>query len=337
MNPYLALAIGAVLGVGVPWLLVRMLVPSLEDGRKVRNFQGREVYLGLGTVWLVWAGCAIVGGVTFASQGGSMRPSVLPLLTLAGPLALVAFALGMVDDALGTSAARGFRGHLRALAKGRLTTGGLKLFGISLASLVVALVMSQISPWAGHHGANGRILNVGLALIAGAAIALTSNLVNLTDLRPGRALKTYSMLSLVGVVSTGLLMPTTSSAIAAGFSPAPGFERWVDVLVLGLFVLGPVFAVWRYDLAEMGMLGDGGANPMGAVAGLLVVAGLPLWGLLVYFAVMLAVNLASERISFSAVIDGNNFLRWLDSVGRRGPLPDEVLLKTDTHGEHNPE
>jgi len=65
------------------------------------------------------------------------------------------------------------------------------------------------------------------------------------------------------------------------------------------------------------MLGDAGANPMGAVAGLLIVAGLTPWATVAYFAIMLALNLASERVSFSKVIEGNALLRRLDALGRR--------------------
>ncbi len=83
-----------------------------------------------------------------------------------------------------------------------------------------------------------------------------------------------------------------------------------------LFLLGPVAAVWRYDVGERGMLGDAGANPMGAVAGMLIVAGLPAWGVVVYFAVMLALNLASERYSFSRLIESNAVLGRLDMLGR---------------------
>jgi len=74
--------------------------------------------------------------------------------------------------------------------------------------------------------------------------------------------------------------------------------------------------VWRYDLGEQGMMGDAGANPMGAVAGLLIVAGLPAWGTVVYFVLMLALNLASERVSFSRIIESSALLSRVDAFGR---------------------
>lgn len=297
------LAASALLGVAIPWLFMRMLVPSLAEGRITENYRGRQVFLGLGTVWLVWSGCAIVAG----SLMGWSQASVLPVLTLAGPLALACFTLGLVDDAFGTAGARGFRGHLGALRHGRLTTGGLKLLGISAASYVVAVVIAQLSV-----GAEAPGLGLLVALPSGAAIALTSNLVNLTDLRPGRALKSYVVLGILGVISTAVLL---GGVAAPGVEPSAA-QVVVDSLALLLFVLGPVLAVWRYDLGEQGMLGDAGANAMGAVAGLLIVAGLPFYGVLAYLAVVLALNLLSERYSFSRVIEGNRVLRRIDALGR---------------------
>jgi len=308
------------LGVAIPWLGMRMLVPSLSESPSATspNYCGRPVFYGLGIAWLIWAGSAIVGGVV-ASGTGTMQ--TLAVLTLAGPLALVAFALGVVDDAYGTSSTRGFKGHLKAMLGGRLTTGGLKLVGIGTACLVVSLVVGQVAPW----GADGsgptfarRLVGV---LVAGAAIALTSNLVNLMDLRPGRALKSYSVLAVLGAV----VCPIGLRHLA-GASGQPAIVV-VEMLALAVFAVGPVVATWRYDLGERGMLGDAGANPMGAVAGLLIVAGLPLWALLGYFAVVLGLNLASERVSFSQVIESNRALRWLDTLGRL-PATAETLGKS---------
>lgn len=303
--------VALVLGFAVPWGFMHLLVPALSQGRVAENYRGRPVFLGLGIVWLVWAGCAIVAGVI----GGMIGPgSVLPIFTLSGPLALVAFALGMVDDALGTGADRGFRGHFRALAKGRMTTGMLKLVGVGTASLVVALVVSEFAPWGGGELMRGELTTSGISgvVLATAAIALTSNFVNLTDLRPGRALKAYSMLALVAAV----LLAVSLGDIASAASPVQPPDRVATFVTAALMLLGPAAAVSRYDLGELGMLGDAGANPMGAVAGMTIVLTLPLWGLALYTFVLLALNLASERVSFSAVIEHSAPLRWVDGLGR---------------------
>lgn len=307
----LTLAVAVILGVCVPWLATRMLLPTLTDGGAPRlsNYRGRPVVYGLGVVWFVWAGCATVAGVVLSGSFGVT--SVLAVLTVAGPVALVAFGAGLVDDAYGNSASKGFRGHLKALARGRLTTGGLKVLAIGMASLVAALSVAPFASW-GTGGA-WTASAVARALVAGAAIALTSNLLNLTDLRPGRALKAYVLLAVLGVISTGLLFASS----AGGVKLPEGGGRLVDVLSLGLFVLGPVFAVWGFDLGEVAMLGDAGANPMGVVAGLLIVLGLPLWALFAYAAVVFALNLASERVSFTRVIEANAVLSRIDRVGRR--------------------
>lgn len=299
------LGVAALLGVVLPWVAMRMLVPSLRKGPTAENYRGDSVFLGLGVVWLIWSGAAVAGGTVFAVLGSDA--SVLPILLLAGLLSLVVFAFGLVDDAYGTGASRGFRGHLRELRRGRLTTGGLKLFGISVASYAVSVVLAPVS-----MGEDVGGLAYILALPAGAAIALTSNFVNLTDLRPGRALKVYTVLAVAGILSTVLLLGHGAGASVTS-EPA---RTALDLAALGLFVLGPVVAVYRYDFGGLGMLGDAGANPMGAVAGMLVVVGLPLWALGVYLVLMLALNLASERISFSRVIERNPLLSWLDMLGR---------------------
>ncbi|MGB4593880.1 MAG: hypothetical protein WBI63_08930 [Coriobacteriia bacterium] len=308
LDALLAIVLACVLGYVVPWGFVAMLAPALRTSERafVTNYRGRQVFLGLGLAWLVWAGCAIIVGTVSVSAFPAVATATV--FTLAGPLALVAFALGMVDDALGSSEARGFRGHLMALINGRLTTGGLKLIGIGAASVVVSFVLSDISPWGA--GWRGGIQVVFPALLAAAAISLTSNFVNLTDLRPGRALKVYSVLALAGVISVVLGLGPVAMRFVGVRSPL------VELLVLSIMLLGPVLAVWRYDLGEEGMLGDAGANAMGVLAGMFIVAGLPLWALAVYAAVLLGLNLLSEHVSFSALIERTTLLAWLDSLGR---------------------
>lgn len=303
--PIVIPVVALVLCVGVPVAFMRMLVPALEHRRGVANYRGTEVFAGLGVVWVIWAGCAIVCGVVAATLDGR---SALVVLTLLGPLALVASALGLVDDVYGSAEDRGFRGHFRALVRGRITTGMLKLIGIGVASLVVAAVLAPIAPWS--LGLTG-IARVAGIVVAALAIALTTNLVNLMDLRPGRALKVYAILVVAGVpfVTATIFGGPVSAASEVTLSAVSG-------IALTAALLGPVFAVWRFDLTERGMLGDAGANAMGAVAGALLVIAIPLWSLALYSAALLGLNLLSERVSFSAVIERTAVLRWLDRLGR---------------------
>lgn len=300
-----AIAFGfAVFGaVVVPWVGMRMLMPTLEaaDTGAVTNFRGRRVVYGLGLVWVLW-----VIGVQFSSallelvslrlwSAWQFPPSGAGFEQLGAPvLVLGALVLGFADDVFGTSADRGFRGHIAALRRGRLTTGGLKLLGIGLLAAAVTLPRALMAPaeTSGFAVAADWIL-------ATLAIALSANFVNLTDLRPGRALKVYSAMATALVV-----LP------AIGY----GFAGSASALVL---LLGPVVAVYRYDLGERAMLGDAGANAAGALVGWVAVQMLAAWWMLaLYVALMLALNVASERISFSRVIEGNPVLSWLDGLGR---------------------
>ncbi len=124
---------------------------------------------------------------------------------------------------------------------------------------------------------------------------------NLFDLRPGRATKVYLV----------LLVPALLALWFGLLDPAPSV-----LAVMALLVLGPVFATWRFDLGERAMLGDAGANAMGALVGYLFAVSLPLPWLAVVAVVLFALNLASEKVSFSRVIEGNRILAAVDRAGR---------------------
>jgi hypothetical protein len=70
------------------------------------------------------------------------------------------------------------------------------------------------------------------------------------------------------------------------------------------------------DLGERSMLGDCGANALGAGVGTAAASALPPPLRVVALAGVVALNLASERVSFSAVIDRHPALRWIDQWGR---------------------
>ncbi len=94
----------------------------------------------------------------------------------------------------------------------------------------------------------------------------------------------------------GCLVEPTGGAWSAGLAGAAG-------------------AALPLDLHERGMLGDAGANAIGAVVGVLLVTG-PAWLIWALAVVLLVLQAASERVSFSRVIEGNRWLRAADRFGR---------------------
>lgn len=202
----------------------------------------------------------------------------------------VSAALGALDDDRGTASARGLRGHASAVLRGEVTTGALKVLGIGAAGLLAGALVRGDSHGTGHRSATGTLFEVGLA---GGVVAGTANLVNLLDLRPGRALKAALLLALVETrhARTG----------------APG---------LGPCLAGTALVAMPADLAEATMLGDAGANALGALLGLAAAQRCSRRGLVLRLGVLVALTAASERVSFTRVIAATPGLRELDALGR---------------------
>ena len=269
-------------GVGL-WTTPHVLAGLAGSSLSRVNYRGRTVVAGLGLP-LVLGLLAWATPLALAARLDPLRAARIDLLTPSGLAVVVAglafLILGLADDLIEDAGSRGFRGHLRALAAGKLTGGGIKLLGGVLAALVVASL-------AAPERRTAWLLPLGAAVVAS-----TANVANLLDLRPGRCTKVF--LPLWGA---GCLLDPPGGAWSAGLA-------------------GAALAGLPFDLREKGMLGDAGANALGAVVGTLLLAG-PVWLLLAALAVLLALQLLSERVSFSRVIDGNRVLRAADRFGRR--------------------
>jgi hypothetical protein len=188
-----------------------------------------------------------------------------------------AAAFGAYDDLAGSGDRRGFSGHLGALRHGEVTTGAVKLGGIGVTGVISAAL-------AGGSPAD-VVINAGL--VAGGA-----NLLNLFDLRPGRAIK-------VAAASGGLLGAAGQGSVAAPLAAA--------------------LALLPEDLGERAMLGDAGANALGAMLGASA-AGLSRPARIALLAGIAGLTAASEKVSFTKVIERTPALHRLDMLGRR-PAP----------------
>lgn len=218
------------------------------------------------------AGPAVVAGLAV----GTIVADTLPLSRRAALASLLAGvgAVGTYDDLYGAAGIKGIRGHLRALGDGEVTSGTVKFAFIPAAGISCAALLGR-----------GR----STLLLDGALVATTANLVNLLDLRPGRALK--------------VVIATCAAALAS-----PGGQ-------LAAPALGAGVAALPADLAGNAMLGDCGANALGAAVGCVVVSAVPAPWRVLALAGGCGLTLASERVSFTEVIEHHPVLSRIDAWG----------------------
>jgi UDP-N-acetylmuramyl pentapeptide phosphotransferase/UDP-N-acetylglucosamine-1-phosphate transferase len=229
----------------------------------------------------------LLGGPALAASATASAVLGAPAGTRAAAalVGTVAGVVGGYDDLAGARPEqvrdKGLAGHLAALRAGRVSAGAVKVAGIGAAAAAAAVLTRRGT---GRGALLDGVLTTGL-------VAGTANLLNLLDLRPGRAGK-------VGVL-----------AAAAGLGGPAGS------LVAG--PLGATVATLPADLGERVMLGDAGANSLGALLGLRLASipgRAPRAGLL---AGVVALTLVSEKVSFTKVIEATPGLRELDRLGRR--------------------
>lgn len=209
---------------------------------------------------------------------------------------------GFVDDLLGGHDHSGFGGHLGAMRRGIVTTGAFKIAtGAILSLAAVAVIMA--GTWGPVERVGPPALPLALAQLAvdSALVAVSANLVNLLDRRPGRAIK-------------GFLLGAAAASVVIWLSR--GGDELARAAMPSGSVIGAAIALIRLDLGEQVMLGDTGSNPLGAVLGLMLLHLAPGWRTAL-LALMAWLTLTSERVSFTSVIDANPVLRFLDRLGRR--------------------
>jgi UDP-N-acetylmuramyl pentapeptide phosphotransferase/UDP-N-acetylglucosamine-1-phosphate transferase len=231
----------------------------------------------------------LLGGPALAASATTTAVLGAPPGTRAAA-AVVGTVSGLVggyDDLVGArpeqARDKGLAGHLRALREGRVSAGAVKVVGIGSAAAAAAV----LTPRAGGSRSGGLVDSVlTTGLVAG-----TANLVNLLDLRPGRAAK-------AGALAAAATLGGPTRGLVAG-------------------PLGATLAVLPDDLGERVMLGDAGANALGALIGLRLATGPSRGRRAALLAAVTALTLASEKVSFTKVIEATPGLRELDRLGRR--------------------
>lgn len=188
--------------------------------------------------------------------------------------------IGLLDDLLGDKSTKGIKGHIKKTVSGMPTTGILKaLTGVALAYIASVRISSDMLEF---------VLNMFI-------ISLFTNTINLLDLRPGRAVKSFLIVSVILILLNA-------------------FRVYVLIPLLILHVVSWVYI--EYDLSEECMLGDTGSNILGITLGYYSALLLSFNCKMLLLVVLITLNILSERVSITEIINKNRFLSYLDNLGR---------------------
>lgn len=187
--------------------------------------------------------------------------------------------VGLVDDLIGDNEVKGLKGHILSFLKGDPTTGGIKAGIGFLSALFYSIIFSR---------------NLIEIVINTLVIALFTNLINLFDLRPGRAIKVFIIFSII-LFFTAMI-------------------KEYNFILYSFY--GILIMYFPLDLKARAMMGDVGSNVMGLTLGIYCVHTHNIIIKLIYLFFLILIHLIAEKFSFSKIINNNNILKFLDNLGR---------------------
>lgn len=235
------------------------------------NFRKQKIPIGMGLVFIIVQTFII----SFVNLYEELKDNHILLYIIS---LLMIGLVGIIDDLVGEKDIKGFKGHINSLVKKQLTTGGLKLIIGGILGILLSMSIS---------------LSIFEFIVNVLIIGLFTNLINLFDLRPGRASKVFILLAL-------LLLFSAST-------------RDYDFIILSMF--GIIFIYLPYDLKAKSMMGDAGSNILGITLGFFCVFTQSFWTKLLYLGLIVFIHIISEYYSISKIIANNKFLCYIDKLG----------------------
>lgn len=274
MNNYILYAILILTGLLGTYAIIPLFRSLLIESNVLRpNYKKDMIPVSMGIVFLPML---IINAIILAYFTTNFKDMLHIFIFLFGLVSM--FFAGILDDIIGNRDVSGLKGHFKSLLNGKLTTGGFKaLFG-GFIGLVISIAISK---------------NIYDIVINTLIIALSTNLINLLDLRPGRAIKGYLLISIVLLFTLG--------------------EYTRNLLLL---IFPNVIAYFNQDLKAKAMMGDTGSNVLGISIGILFVMGYPLKVRLIWLAFLIFIHILTEKYSLTKIIENNKFLNFIDKLGR---------------------
>lgn len=277
MSDALIVGVAILAGALAEWVILYFLLNMLLDSGAVRkNYLGHDIPVSAGISFPISVILVFLVFLLFSRYKPAFHTYLFGIIAIS--------FLGFIDDMLGQRDTLGFKGHFGALFKGKLTTGGLKALGGGIIAFFLSLALAG----------NAGLHNWGDIIINTLVIALFTNMLNLLDLRPGRAIKGY-LFFLVLII----LM-------------AAGKINWLLIAPL----LGAVLVYFPTDLRARAMMGDAGSNVLGLTLGYYTVIHLPLPYRVAVLLFLVGMHIYTEKFSLTQTIEKVPFLRAIDRLGR---------------------
>ena len=237
------------------------------------NYKKDMIPVSMGLVFLPMI---VINGIILAIFTTEYKNLLYLFMYIFGLIAMC--LVGILDDIIGNRDVSGLKGHFKSLFKGNLTTGGFKaLFG-GFVGVLISVAISK------------NIIDIGINTLI---IALSTNLMNLLDLRPGRAIKVYLFLAILI------------------FLTIAGYPKG-----LLLLIVPSVLVYFTHDLKAKAMMGDTGSNVLGISIGILVAMGYGLGVRVGWLVFLIFIHLLTEKYSLTKIIEQNKFLNFIDKLGR---------------------
>ncbi len=250
--------------------MIEKIVDYLKDTELTKkNYKGEAIITG-GGLYFITGSIVVWFFYLIYNIGDRFTINQLIYLTL------IIGAAGFIDDLAGGKKHQGFKGHFRSFFDGHVTTGLLKAVISATAVFLVIIVKED---------------NIIFMLSDLLLILLMTNLINLFDLRPGRALKFFLLLC-IPLLKNG--------------------EYFLYLIPIFLLMIRYLSLEFKGKV----MLGDTGSNTLGVILGLGYVNTFNFQLRVILLIGLLFFNIEAERVSFSKIIQNNPVLNWFDHLGR---------------------
>jgi len=240
-----------------------------------KNYKGDIIPVGMGIVFIP----VIIINSIFLNYfiGNDTRMQQLLLVFLVAIMTMA--TIGLIDDLIGNRDTTGFKGHIMSLLKGKVTTGGFK----AIIGGLIALLLGSLFSF--------HIIEI---IVNSLIIALFTNLINLLDLRPGRALKGFLSISILLIII--------------------GLSKEVRIILIS--IIAYAIGYFPQDIKAKSMMGDIGSNTLGVILGVVTVVSYSMTAKFIVLALLVLIHIITEKYSLTEIIKKNSILNFIDELGR---------------------